>query len=305
MDKVLVVGGSGFIGAAIQQLVLNERLEDFFAFSFNKNPERINANLNKVHLDLLTAGASKEVKDYPVAVYVAGNTDHGLAKRSALLDLDLNVRAFLNFIEEFRGSLVLLSSQATYYGLEGEIPETVNHIATIPYGLSKQMTEEYAKYFLRNDTLSKLWIFRLMYTFGKGEKERRLIPRCANAVRNNQRITIFGGGKSFLNPLPSWFVAQVLLKATESLKGRESKFMEVTNINYPEKVSVKDVVTFLNRVKHFDYVINDSGEEWPVKFWGNTKNLLSHMREWNIAFPDLWDNLKEYFIELVEGKEHG
>ena len=305
MDKVLVVGGSGFIGSAIQQLVLNERLEDFFAFSFNKNPEGIDAHLNKVHIDLLKAGANKDIKNYPVAVYVAGNTDHGLAKRSALLDLDLNVRAFLNFMEEFRGSLVLLSSQATYYGLEGEIPETVNHIATMPYGLSKQMAEAYAKYFLKNDVLSKLWIFRLMYTFGKGEKERRLIPRCANAVRNSQRITIFGGGKSFLNPLPSWFVAQVLLKATESLKGRKSKFMEVTNINYPEKVSVKDVVIFLNRAKHFDYVINDSGEEWPVKFWGNTKNLLSHMREWNIAFPDLWDNLKEYFMELIEGKEHG
>jgi UDP-glucose 4-epimerase len=305
MDKVLVVGGSGFIGAAIQQRVLNEHLEDSFTFSFNKNPERIDKNLNKVHLDLLKAGASKETKNYPVAVYVAGNMDHGLAKRSPLLDLDLNVRVFLNFMEEFRGSLVLLSSQATYYGLEGEILETVNHIATTPYGLSKQMAEAYARYFLRNDALPKLWIFRLMYAFGKGEKERRLIPRCANAVRNNQRINIFGGGKSLLNPLPSWFTAQVLLKAVESLKGREDKFMEVTNINYSEKVSVKEVVTFLNRVKHFDYVINDSGEDWPVKFWGNTKNLLSHMREWNIDFPDLWDNLKEYFIELVEGKTHG
>ena len=305
MDKVLVVGGSGFIGAAIQQFVLNERLEDFFTFSFNKNPERIDKNLNNVHLNLLKAGASKEIKNYSAAVYVAGNTDHGLAKRSPLLDLDLNVRAFLNFMDEFRGSIVLLSSQATYYGLEGEILEAVNHIATAPYGLSKQMAEAYARYFLRNDALSKLWIFRLMYAFGKGEKEHRLIPRCANAVRNNQRITIFGGGKSFLNPLPSWFIAQVLLKATESLKGRKDKFMEITNINYPEKVSVKDVVIFLNRVKHFDFIINDSGEDWPVKFWGNTKNLLSHMREWNIDFPDLWDNLKEYFIELVERKAHG
>ena len=305
MDKVLVVGGSGFIGAAVQQRVLNESLEDSFAFSFSKNPERIDKNLHKVHLDLLKAGAKKEIKNYPAAVYVAGNTDHGLAKRSALLDLDLNVRAFLNFLEEFRGSLVLLSSQATYYGLEGEIPETVNHIATVPYGLSKQMAEAYARYFLRNGALSKLWIFRLMYAFGKGEKERRLIPKCANAVRNNQRITIFGEGKSFLNPLPSSFVAQILLKATESLKVREHKFMEATNINYPEKVSVKDVVTFLNGVKHFDFIINDSGEEWPVKFWGDTKNLLGRMREWNTDFPDLWNNLKEYFMELIKGKAYG
>jgi nucleoside-diphosphate-sugar epimerase len=305
MDKVLVVGGSGFIGAAIQQLVLSEGSEEFFTFSFNENPERIDKNLNKVRLDLLKEGASKEIKEYPVAVYVAGNMDHGLAKRSPLLDLDLNVRTFLNFVEEFRGSLVLLSSQATYYGLEGEILETVEHIATTPYGLSKQMAEAYAGYFLRNGGLSKLWIFRLMYAFGKGEKDRRLIPRCANAVRNNQRITIFGGGKSFLNPLPSWFTAQILLKAAESLKENKNKFMEVTNINYPEQVSVKDVLIFLNQVRHFDFVINNSGEDWPVKFWGNTKNLLNHMREWNINFPDLRDNLKEYFIELVEGKAYG
>ena len=305
LDKVLIAGGSGFIGAAIQQLVLNERLDDDFAFSFNKNPEKINARLNKVQLDLLKTGASKKIKEYPLAVYVAGNMDHGLAKRSPLQDLDLNVRTFLNFMEEFRGSLVLLSSQAIYYGLEGETSEAVNHVATVPYGLSKQMVEEYAKYLLKEGTLQKLWIFRLMYAFGKGEKERRLIPRCANAVRNNKEAIIFGGGKSFLNPLPSWFIAQVLLKSAERLKASESKFMEVTNINYPERVSVKDVVTFLNSVKHFDFALNDSGEEWPVKFWGNTKNLLSHLREWNINFPDLWDNLKDYFAELIAGKTHG
>jgi len=302
---VLIAGGSGFIGTAIQQLVLNERLEDNFAFSFNKNPEKIDARLSQVQLDLLKTRASKKIKEYPVAVYVAGNMDHGLAKRSPLQDLDLNVRTFLNFMEAFRGSLVLLSSQAVYYGLEGEISETVNHVATVPYGLSKQMAEEYAKYFLKEGTLQKLWIFRLMYAFGKGEKERRLIPRCANAVRNNKEAIIFGGGKSFLNPLPSWFIAQVLLKSAERLKTSESKFMEVTNINYPEKVSVKDAVTFLNRVKRFDFVINDSGEDWPVKFWGNTKNLRSHMKEWNIDFPELWNNLKECFTELIAGKTHG
>jgi UDP-glucose 4-epimerase len=305
MDKVLIVGGSGFIGNAVQQLVLDEGFGENFTFSFDKNPERINKNLNKVHLDLLKTGTSKEIKKYPVAIYLAGNMDHGLAKRSPLLDLDLNVRAFLNFMGEFSGSLVLLSSQATYYGLEGEVPETVNHVATTPYGLSKQMAEAYARYFLNSGTLTKLWIFRLMYAFGRGEKERRLIPRCANAVRNNQRITIFGGGESFLNPLPSWFVAKVLLSAAEELQESENRFMEVTNMNYPEKVSVKDVVAFLCGVNRFDFVINDSGEDWPVRFWGNTKNLLGHMREWNMDFPDLWDNLKQYFTELVAGKAYG
>src|SRR3990170_2404717 len=123
MNKTLVVGGSGFIGSALQKHVLDEHTEDDFVFSFNRRPEKLGAKLEMVQLDLL-GEISKWRNKYPAAIYVAGNADHGLAKRSPMLDLDLNVRAFLNFMKEFRGSLVLLSSQAVYYGLEGKILET-------------------------------------------------------------------------------------------------------------------------------------------------------------------------------------
>ena len=301
MNKTLVVGGSGFIGSAIQNLVLDEKSERLYTFSFNKRPEKLDAKLEMVQLDLL-GEITKDINNYPAAIYVAGNADHGLAKRSPMLDLDLNVRAFLNFMKEFRGALVLLSSQAVYYGLEGEILETVDHVSTVPYGLSKQMTEAYAKYFLKNGFLSKLWIFRLAYAFGKGERERRLIPRCANAVRNREKVTLFGGGKSFVNPLPSDFVAKILVKATEHLKSAKSGFMEITNINYPEKVTVRDLVVSLTQIKPFDFIAEDAGEEWPVRFWGDTQNLRSHMKEWKTNFPDLRVNLKKYFTELIRGK---
>jgi len=301
MNKTLVVGGSGFIGSAIQKHVLNEHTENGFVFSFNRRPEKLDAELERVQLDLLGEIGGWR-KKYPAAIYVAGNADHGLAKRSPILDLDLNVRTFLNFMKEFRGSLVLLSSQAVYYGLEGEIPETVDHVSTIPYGLSKQMTEAYAKYFLKNGYLSKLWILRLAYAFGKGERERRLIPRCANAVHNHGKVTLFGGGKSFVNPLPSGFVAKILVKAAEHLKGAKSGFMEITNMNYPKKVTVRDLVVSLTQIKPFDFLVDNAGEEWPVRFWGDTQNLSSQMREWKVAFPDLGVSLKKYFIELIEGK---
>jgi nucleoside-diphosphate-sugar epimerase len=301
MNKTLVVGGSGFIGSAIQNLVLDEKSEKLYAFSFNKRPEKLHAKLERVQLNLLGENA-EDTNSYPTAIYVAGNADHGLAKRSPLLDLDLNARAFLNFTQEFRGSLVLLSSQAVYYGLEGKIHETVDHVSTIPYGLSKQMAEEYAKYFLKNGYLSKLWIFRLAYAFGKGESERRLIPRCANAVRNREKVILFGGGKSFVNPLPSDFVAKILVKAAEHLKSAKSGFMEITNINYPEKVTARDLVASLTQIKPFDFSVEDAGEEWPVRFWGDTQNISSHLKEWKMAFPDLGASLKKYFTELVGGK---
>lgn len=305
MKKVIVIGGSGFIGRAVQRHVLDQRMENAFIFSYNKHPEKISNNLEKVRMDLLNKDNIKAIESYPIAIYLAGNADHGLARRFPSLDLNLNVKAFLDFMEGFRGSLVLLSSQAVYYGLEGEIHESEDRVSTIPYGLSKQMIEAYAKYFLRTDALSKLWIFRLTYAFGECEKERRLIPRCARATYSNERVIVFGGGKSFLNPLPSWFVAKLLIKAVESLEERSKGFLEITNMNYPEKITVRDVVRFLESIKHFDYIFSEGGEEWPVRFWGNTKNLSAYLKVWKIDFPNLWDGLKKYFTELVSGRKNG
>lgn len=300
-NRTIVIGGSGFIGCAIQQYVIQQRVEDSFVFSYNAHPEKINSKLGKVHMDLLEKDSVKSLRDYPLAIYVSGSADHSVAMNSPALDLDMTVRTFLNFMEGFKGSLILLSSQASYYGLEGEVGEEVDHVSTIPYGLSKQMVEAYSKYFLKRGFLSRLWIFRLMYAFGKDEKERRLIPRCARATRTNETVSIYGGGNSFLNPLPSWFIAKVLVKVADSLSSEEQNFSEITNINHPEKVTVGDVVAFLEQVKHFNYAIMDSGEEWPVRFWGDTSKLSMYLQEWGIGFPSVWDSLKKYFAELVGG----
>jgi nucleoside-diphosphate-sugar epimerase len=302
MEKTLVVGGSGFVGSALQLEVLKNNTEKNFAFSYHAKPEKIDGKLETLRLDLLNPEKASEITEFSRAVYVAGNADHGLAKRDPLLDLDLNVRAFLNFMREFRGSLVLLSSQAVYYGLEGEIPENVDHLATMPYGLSKQMMESYARFFQKEGKLSKLWIFRMMYAFGEREKDYRLIPKCAKAVREKGKVTLFGGGKSFVNPLPVDFVASTLMKASSSLEEKPKATLETTNLNHPTKTAVKDVVQYLHSLEPFDFEVEESGEEWPVKFYGDTANLAGHLKEWHTQFPSLQDSLKKYFTNLVRGK---
>lgn len=301
MEKTIVIGGSGFIGQAIQEQVRKKGLDENFVFSYNKNAVFIDKRLQKARINLLEKTNLKIIERSPVAIYVAGSADHGLAQSSPSIDLDLNVKAFLHFAERFRGSLILLSSQAVYYGLEGEVPENVDHVSTMPYGLSKQMTEAYAMHFCRTGTLRNLWIFRLMYAFGKGEKSRRLIPRCADASRGHGKVEILGGGRSFLNPLPSWFVAQVLLGSAERMARTNDSLLEVTNLCYPENVRVGDIVGFLSKVKNFDYSVSEGGEERPVRFWGNPEKLSSCLRKLKLKVPDVWKELEKYFLELIEG----
>ncbi|MGQ9587242.1 MAG: NAD-dependent epimerase/dehydratase family protein [Thermoplasmata archaeon] len=296
--KTLVVGGGGFVGRSIQRYVLEHRIEPSFAFTYLDSPDEVLEGLEMFQLDLLSGRGLDKVQDYHRAIYVAGNADHGLAIRHPTRDMDLNVRILLNLLEVFRGSLTMLSSQAVYYGLEGEIKEDVDHVPSMPYGLTKRMAEEYAKHAVGSGKLSRLWIFRLMYTFGMGERDTRLIPACSRATRGEARVTIRGGGQSFINPLPSWFVSRVLLKASDAIETKDVGFYEVTNINHPTLTRVSDVVKFLHGVKPFAYAVEPGGEEWPVRFHGNTDRLKSYFTAWGLKFPDLWESVREYYNDL-------
>jgi nucleoside-diphosphate-sugar epimerase len=116
MGRVLVVGGSGFIGIAVQRYVLNRGMGSSFTFTYNKSQEKVLPGLDRIGLDLLSDSYDTDLSSYSTAIYLAGNSDHGLAKRDPSRDLKLNAGAFLNFSSQFNGSLVMLSSQAVYFG---------------------------------------------------------------------------------------------------------------------------------------------------------------------------------------------
>jgi len=298
---MLVIGGSSFIGKGIQNLIKDSSFAKSFVFAYNMHPENISDSFQKIKIDLQEEDNCKILREFKSCIYLAGNSFHNLAFSNPGIDLDMNVKIFLNFMKYFKGQLILLSSQAVYYGLRDEISEDTVHYPTIPYGLSKRFQEEYAKYFYRIGYLSKLWIFRLMYAFGNGERSNRLIPKCAKAVLENETIKVLGKGKSFLNPLPVNFVAKILFNAMLHIMKENNKFLEITNINYPEKITVLDVVKFLYNIKPFNYVVEEGEEIWPVDFWGSINKLINYLKIWDMKFPNIWDELRVYFQELLYG----
>jgi nucleoside-diphosphate-sugar epimerase len=303
MEPILVVGGSGFIGTALQKYIKLHNLSDRYTFTYHTSEDKIQEGITKKYLNLLDENSMNMVNDYHYAIYVAGNSNHGLAFTDPYEDFRQNALTLMNFLKTFRGSLVILSSQAVYYGLEGQIPENTDHVSTMSYGFSKQIVENYCRFHFEKALLQNLWIFRLMYTYGEGEKERRLIPACVRSTRNNSVVNISGGGKSFINPLPNDFVADVLVTAMNDLMISREPCLEITNLNHPEKVRVIDVLEYLGKLKPFKYEISEEGEHWPVHFWGDTDNLRSHLEKWNKEFPDVYDDLRKYFMGLLQNNE--
>lgn len=301
MTETLVVGGSGFVGKGIQRYVMKLGIEDDFVFTYCVNSGEINKDLKKIWLNLLLN--PQDVKKYSRVIYVAGNSNQNSAEVNPLSDLESNVIMFLNFMNYFRGSLVLMSTQAIYDELEGEVKEDVQYVPMKPYAITKQAVESYARYYLSKGNLSKLWILRSKYIYGKGEKPRRLIPRCAKATQG-EGIIINGEGKTVLSLLPVEFVAELLVKFSLELNKNKDGFSEILNVNFPKDVTVMDVVEFLRGIELFERSYIKSGELFLVRFWGNTDKLSTYLTKWNMEFPEIWRDLENYYIKLMEELKH-
>lgn len=292
MGETLILGGRGFVGRAVQSQVGSRSRE--YVFVSRADPRGENLDLRTLQIDLLDRTQVVEVANFDHAIWVAGSAEHGLGWFDPIADLELQVGTLLHFLEHFRGSLTFLSSQATYYGLGGEVVEGVDHVPDMPYGFAKLAAEQYARWALQASRLRQLWIHRLMYAYGENERPRRLLARCVQASRDGGHVTVSGGGRSFLNPLPVAFVAEVLLRSSDQMKDEPDGFQELTNMNHPDCWTVIDVLRAFRQVCSFDYEVVERGEEWPVSFHGNVDTLKRWLGRWGLSFPTVESGLADY-----------
>lgn len=294
-----MVGGSGFVGRSIQDLVRGTAAADALVFSYRTSESSVHPELHSVHLDLLDPRSVVQVGDYGRAIWVAGNADHALGWTEPESDFTASAITMMRFLKYFRGELTMLSSQAVYFGLAGSIGEDVDHVPAMPYGFAKLAAERYARWALDAGDLRTLWVSRLMYAFGRQEPNRRLMQRCIAAADTGGAVTVFGGGRSFLNPLPAEFLADVLLHAAEAACKLADGHLEIVNTNHERDWTVRDVVELLARVRPFTHDYVDTGEKWPVAFRGDATRLLWWLERWGMTLPDIDSALTRYSDEMT------
>lgn len=209
MDKTLVVGGSGFIGRAIQRLVKDAGLEDYYMFTYNEHA-LVEPELQRMHLNLTNPSMNEveKLRQFNRAIYVAGGDEF----------------TFIRFATIFRGSLVLLSSMAAATPVD-------------QYSMKKKMEELYAISCKENGNLSRLKIIRLRYAYGRGEREDRLIPMIAK-LRKDVEIA---NGDEEINPLNVDRVADVLIDEEAKLQERKEN-VTISKLENTEKITINGIV---------------------------------------------------------------
>jgi nucleoside-diphosphate-sugar epimerase len=303
MGQILIIGGSGFMGRTLQDEVVRLGRASDFVFGYAQHPKRIRSELASRAIDLLDPDAASACQDHSRIIWVAGSSDHGLGWDDPEEDLRRSVLPLLRMLRAFRGDLTMLSSQAVYFGLEGRVPETIDHTPGMPYGLGKLSAERYARWALEAGRLRTLWCYRLMYAFGVHDKPRRLLKRCAAAAHGGSPLTVTGGGVSFVNPLPADFVVRALLAAHETQCSEGNGFEQCVNLNHPECWTVLDVVKQLRAVRDFEVVLKSDGERYPVRFWGDTERLRAWLSRWSLDLPGVTESLVQHHRLALESTD--
>ena len=210
--KLVVVGGSGFIG---RQFLEHADLGGWEvsatyhrATDFDPGP-----SIEKLQYDLLES--SVDFSAYDAAVYTAGNSNHTWALDHPDGDMSLNAVGMARFLQSFHGDLVLLSTGAVYFGHEGRVDPRTPTAPLFPYAASKLAGELLAGWAAANGRLRSLKVLRLYYAFGPGEEERRLIRRALVqfGIKRDPSFRINGTGESLMGPMHVTDVVQALALA--------------------------------------------------------------------------------------------
>lgn len=171
--KILITGGSGFIGQNLAKRFLSSGQE--VCILDIREPD--SDSLKKIYLrgDIFdTAALEKIVKDYDVAVHLVGLADSWTAQREPMKSFNLNILSLQNVLEACRGKdgkKIIFPSSAAVYGITEDLPikENFRPRPTNIYSWHKYLCEEMLKAYGDNYGIEYV-VLRLFNVYGAGNK---------------------------------------------------------------------------------------------------------------------------------------
>jgi UDP-glucose 4-epimerase len=306
MGKILVTGGTGYIGAHTVVELQNNGYEVVIIDNLSNSDIKILTQIETitgkrpafVKLDLREKSSIieflKEHTDISGVIHFAASKSVSESVKNPLLYYDNNISTLVNLLNSLAGKPVnfVFSSSCTVYGEPDILPVTEQaeiKKAESPYGNTKQIGEEILKE--TANATNDLKVIALRYFNPVGAHQSALIGELPNGVPQNlvpfitqtaigkrEQLTVFGD--KFDTPDGSCirdFIHVVdLAKAhVAAIKRMEAKQMaaayEVFNVGTGNGYSVLELINTFEKVsgKKLNYRIGPPRDGDIVKIWGD------------------------------------
>jgi len=255
VKKVLVTGGAGFIGSHTVDLILQNNIPVRVLDNFSTG-HRHNLNVSHPLLEIVSGDITNsqvvqnQLSDVSHCLHLAAQVSVEASLRDPIHSATQNVLGFVNVLHECQKQDIerlVYASSAAVYGDPRQIPlaEDSEKTQLSPYGLEKQINEEYAVLFLRLYRLSTLGL-RFFNVYGPRQDPNSpyagVIARFMDAINQDREITIFGDGEQTRDFIYVKDVARVNFAALNS------ELTGVCNVGTSKESTLLDIIQVLSRI---------------------------------------------------------
>lgn len=210
--KILITGGTGFVGSHLCDELIKDR-HDIVILTRNDNKKKnIIHNLNKVRLEYVDvtnfSGLEKSIEENrpDVIFHLAGETSHKKSFENPLYDVDVNSKSTLCILEKMRNLKLdckfILGSTFIVIGKPLRLPvnEESSCNPTTIYGANRLSSEYYCKIYNNVYNLDTI-AFRITNCFGPREQFETPVKNALNFLIykafKGEEVTIYHQGKFF------------------------------------------------------------------------------------------------------------
>ena len=233
--KIIITGGSGFIGSNIATQLKKEH--DVTIFDLKKKIPDIDFIEGDV-TDL--ESVKRSITNCDLVIHLAATLGVVNVEQHPVQTLDTNLGGTKNVLEACRTNnikKIIFSSSSEVYGEPVRVPikETDNAIPITTYGTSKFVAEEYIKAYSKNYGI-QYTIFRLFNVYGLMQATDWVLPEFVDRAISNQPIIVHNDGSQIRAFCYVSDVAAAFQTALETANG------EIINIgNNNEPISIKEL----------------------------------------------------------------
>ncbi|OFW57720.1 MAG: hypothetical protein A2W01_02530 [Candidatus Solincola sediminis] len=241
--RIVVTGGAGFIGSNLVDALLEAGHEvnvvdnlstGKFDNLFRVKDAAKENRFNFFHMDIRddSLAAAFRGKDIDAVIHLAAQIDVRYSVKHPVVDADVNVLGTLNVLEMAAQSgvtrFVNTSSGGCVYGEPDSLPvaETAGRFPDSPYGVSKNVAEEYIRYYERSRGISSCTL-ALSNVYGPRQNasgEAGVVAIFIGKMLAGEDCAIFGSGEQTRDFV---FVEDVVRAYVAALEKGEGKFINI------------------------------------------------------------------------------
>ena len=222
-EKILITGGSGFVGTNFVDKLPKDIYE---IFSLDIEEPKINfKNVNYLNADIRSSRLGGLIKniDPKIILHLAAQSSVAISSKDPLLDNDVNLNGSLNlYLNSTKYNVAQFISFSTVGAIYGEelgkkFKENDTTKPLSPYGISKLNFENYLNYFSTIKKFNcKTTILRPSNIYGPWQNplgEAGVVSIFADKMLKNENVSIFGDGSEYRDYIYIDDIIEFVLKA--------------------------------------------------------------------------------------------